>query len=490
MAADHLEIARELKKFSDVISDLDKHLLNLGAFELIQKGHKESPGIFEKIDAENRKLYEISHAELIEEHSFLSQLLYTAGLGKYSEYSIFVVARAFLAKKGHLERLNSQFKKLAEEYMKIDLLLKEVENTPVSQGLKQQAATFRAGASEVVKLTMQSETRCKWLLGMFREYYGGNINLLHHLNKRFSFRLDFMNMGRQVQIPVNVIINAAYIDHLFEMRFPGTERFEAISSFMKILSEENVGELEQRILTVLKTALQDALPKVNEQFDLFVGGKEITIVVDLLKESVGEVMTKISQEGGVAHVSYEKGRDDLRFHIDLLYLARVTSGQESFPFLVSTMIHELNHIFDRFSLSLQMISGIRKDGLSILAEFASASKEAIEGRWIQALQIAAEPPPKTEKAVQDRISGDKKYYLGIYMWMCIFIYFARKKLPINVAGCFSNPGVLADTMLSPDIRHMLNIYLRTFRNVNPKRFADLQELAAKSLGLKPYYEML
>jgi hypothetical protein len=483
---ERFKLIEDLKAFSRTVSDLEIHLNALNSYELIISGKKEAPEIFGSIEQICAKIHKISHTEFIEKEYLLSQLLKTAELESYSEYSIYVAVKTFLKKKAHIDILYEQLKNLMEEHRQLDGHLQHAELLPLSHGLKERIARFRNEAKAAAELSRNAEFSFRVLISSFESCASRNSKLLHNLNRRYSFVLEFINSGRKVKVPARVIINAAYIDKLFEMPFPGMARFTAINNFLRILSKENVDELEKKVLNVVTDALQEALPRVNEQYDLFIAARQITVVIDLLKESVGEVMLVMAHENGAAHVTYEKGSGDLRIHLDILYLSGVLNGQQSFQFLVSTIIHELNHIFDKYALDTNdRLNGIRKEGLAVFAELAAAPKEEIERSWKISLDIAAEPLPGSNKEYQERVKGNKMYYIGLYLWMSIFLYFAKRKLSwINVAGCFSNPGIMADTLLNPDVKRLMNLYLRTFRNVNLDRFIKLQEVAAKSMGVK------
>jgi hypothetical protein len=480
--AEHLIIARELKEFAQIISKLDFYLLSLRDHDEIESGKKRGIKIFSEIGNLVNNIAE-ARQELMKEYIPLLSLVRTAERDSFSEYSIFVIANAFIKKKDNIWSFYNQLRELMTRFRQLEALIREAN--PAS------SSAFKAKVNEAEKLREAADGKFQDLFSKLIDYVNKNKALIRQLNRQISFNLNFASNGRQVNVPVRVIFNSANISELFDLDTTSFMRSASIRNFLKTLDEGNIDSLELRILDIVKEGLREALSQSHDQFDIFASTRIITVVVELLGESSGSVAIKKSTKNGILRINYIRGNDDLRIILDIMFLSDVLKGKQDFSYLVSTIVHELTHIFDRQTTGDIILNDIRMDGLAFLSELAVSQKAEIEKSWLGALESSQEFPPSSDAQLHERLAGNNKYSLGLYMWMSIFIYFAKRRLSwINVHGCFSNPGLMADTILNPEVKRLLNIYLRTFRSVNWKHFADLQQVAAKSLGLKPYYMLI
>lgn len=332
----------------------------------------------------------------------------------------------------------------------------------------------------------ESELKFNQLMKVIKFYRKRNEHFLHQLNKRFSFRLDLNCGGKIISLPVKLIFNLSNIsiEH-------GLAEYEA-EELAKDISSQSPSELCAKIMETIKAALTYAFMNSQEQLNLFAMRTEVTVVIRPMFKAAGKVNV-VEGKGGTLNLRDFASVNELRFDINFGSAFIACYNREAFTDLTRIIIHEINHLYDKHILADSLGDIIRKEGLARLSEIAF-SKEKIKEIWDKTVEINMQFIHNVNvwglKSMVMYKSPSIKYLVGVFMWMQIFLYFLKRKMPsLNAKKCLLNPKSLYGLLSNENVQKLLNIYLRTFRNVDQKNFIKLQDAAARSFGMESYYEI-
>ncbi len=321
------------------------------------------------------------------------------------------------------------------------------------------------------------------------------LELIREVNKRFNvppLALSYHNRISEVHLQI--------IFNIFKLRkISGRPEFEDIDKALEGIFEyfgySSPNEVYNKIVVIIADAMRNVLDAAKEQLAPYLSShrsNQIIIVVSQLSKDkhhvdiLGQVSTNIrmysKKRGGSVAIEYSPNESRLRFDLDIVFLLQIVNRSQGLEQLENTIIHELRHVLDKYSVSYRtVLEKIRVEGLARFSEVVmQPAYIKILGPRAQQWMFAAKP---IETVNELQKAEKSKYELGFAMWLTILLYFLSKRgIHIDNLQDFKKSNL--EAVLEQE-RQSLTWYLNHFSHMNVITFLNFYIKACEKLKLRP-----